>query len=66
MEREDIMLVEYCMSKLVDTALGQRIKPPSFNLNVKPLHSLDVDKRPPHIVKLANAQHRAQLLDTFF
>jgi hypothetical protein len=34
------------MSKLVDMALGQRIKPPRFDLNAKPLDSLDVDERP--------------------
>jgi hypothetical protein len=36
---------------LVDMALGQRIQPPSFDLNVEPLDSLDVDERPALIVK---------------
>ena len=31
-----------------------------------PQFSLDVDERPPPIVKLADAQHHAQLLATFF
>ena len=30
MEGEDIIEVDYCMSKLVDMALAQRIVPPSF------------------------------------
>jgi hypothetical protein len=41
-------------------ALGQRITPPKFDLNVEPLNSLDVDERPPHVVKSANAQHHDQ------
>ena len=45
--------------------LGQRIEPPSFDLNAEPLHSLDVDKRPPLIVTLANAQHHSQLFVAF-
>jgi hypothetical protein len=57
--------VEYCMSKLVDMALGQKEEPPSFDLNAKPLDSLDVDGRPPTIVKLVDTQHHAQLLATF-
>jgi hypothetical protein len=51
MEGEDIIEVEYCMSELVDMALGQIIEPPYFGLNVKPLDSLDVDERPPPFVK---------------
>ena len=47
-------------------ALAQRIKPPSSNLNAESLHSLDVDERPPPIVKLVDAQHHAKLLATFF
>ena len=47
-------------------ALGQWIEPPSFDLNAKLLDSLDVEERPPSRTKLANAQHRAQLLATFF
>jgi len=31
-------------------ALGQRIKPPSFDLNAKPLDSLDVDEIPPLVL----------------
>ena len=31
MEGEGIIEVEYCMSKLVDMAFKQRIKPPSFD-----------------------------------
>ena len=38
----------------------------SQNLIKRPLDSLDVDESPPPIVKLANAQHHAQLLTTFF
>ena len=53
------------MSKLVDMALGQRIEPPSSDLNAEPLDSLDVDKGPPLNVKLENAQHHAQFLATF-
>ena len=64
MQGEDIVDIEYCMLELLDTALGQRIKPTSFNLNAKPLHPLEVDERPPPIVKLVDAQHHAQLLDT--
>ena len=30
MEGEDIIEVEYCMSKVVDIALGQIIEPPRF------------------------------------
>ena len=58
--------VEYCMLELVDMALGQKLKPPGFDLDAKPLDSLDVDERPPPIVKLVDAQHHAQLLATFF
>ena len=43
------------MSNLVDIALGHSIKPPSFDLNTELLDSLDVNERPPHIVKLENA-----------
>ena len=35
------------MSELVHMALGQRIKPRSFDFNAKPLDSLDVDEKPP-------------------
>ena len=56
MEGEDIIEVEYCMLDLVDMALGQRIEPHSFNLNVEPLDSLYVDERPLPIMKLADAQ----------
>ena len=52
--------------EVVDIALGQRIEPPSFDLNAKPVDSLDIDERPLPIVKLANAQHHGQLLATFF
>ena len=38
------------MSKLVDMALEQRIKPPSFDLNAEPLDTLDFDERSPPIV----------------
>jgi hypothetical protein len=50
----------------VDIALGHIIRPPGFDLNAEPLESLDVNKRPPHIVKLENAQHHAQLLAIIF
>ena len=46
-------------------ALGHGIEPPSFDLNAKPFDCLDVDERPPPIVKLVDAQHQAQLLATF-
>ena len=54
------------MYELVDMILGQRIKPPNYELNAKPLDSLDVDERLPPILKLAHTQHHPQLLDTFF
>jgi len=57
---------KYCMLELFDLALGQRIKAPSFDLNVEPLNSLDVDERSTQVVKVADAQHHAQLLATFF
>ncbi len=38
------------------------IEPPSFDLNAKLLDFLDVDERPPPIVKLAYAQHYACFL----
>ena len=52
MEGEDNVEAKYCMWELVDMALGQRIEPLSVDLNAKPLDSLDVDERPPPIVKL--------------
>jgi hypothetical protein len=66
MEGEDIIEAEYCMSKLVDMALGQRIKPASLDHIVETVNPLDVDERPPPIVKLTDAQQHAQLLATFF
>ena len=45
--------------------MAKIIKPPSFDLNAKPLDSLDVNEKPPPIVKLADAQHLAQMLATF-
>ena len=56
---------EYCMTKLVDMALGHKIDTPSFDLNVEPLNSLDVDESPMHVVQLADAQHHVSLLGTF-
>ena len=53
------------MYELVDMILGQRIKPPNYELNAKPLDSLDVDERLPPILKLAHTQHHPQLLDFF-
>lgn len=53
-------MLNICMSKLVDMFLGQRIQPPDINLDIEPLHCLDVDDKPPRIMKLANAQHHAQ------
>ena len=50
------------MSELVDMALGQRIEPVSLDLIVETVNPLDVDQRPPPIVKLTDAQ----LLATFF
>ena len=46
--------------------MGQRIELPSFDLNAKLLDSLDIDERPPPIVKLAVVQHHAHLLVAFF
>jgi NADH/NAD ratio-sensing transcriptional regulator Rex len=70
MEGEDIIEVEYCMSELVDMALGQRIEPASLDLTIETVNPLDVDERPPPIVKLTDAQQHAQqhaqLLVTFF
>jgi hypothetical protein len=54
------------MSELVDMALGQRIEPTSLDLTVETVNPLDVDERPPPIVKLTDAQQHAQLLATFF
>jgi hypothetical protein len=65
-EGEDIIEVEYCMSELVDKALGQRIEPTSLDLTGETENPLDVDERPPPIVKLTDAQQYAQLLATFF
>jgi hypothetical protein len=66
MEGEDIIEAEYCMSELVDMALGQRIEPASLDLTAETINPLDVDERPPPIVKLTDAQQHAQLLATFF
>ena len=44
------------LAKLVDMALEQSVEQQSFDLNAKPLDSLDVDEKPPLIVKLAYAQ----------
>ena len=53
------------MSKLVDMALGQIIKPDSLDITFETVNLLDVDQRPPPIVKLTDAQQHAQLLATF-
>ena len=45
-------------------ASKQRIELPSFDLNAKPLDSLDIEERPPPIVKLVDTQHHAQLSTT--
>ena len=69
MEGEDIIEVEYCMSELVDMAFGQRMQPTSLgtlDLTAETVNPLDVDERPPPIVKLTDAQQHAQLLATFF
>jgi hypothetical protein len=66
MEGEDIIEAEYCMSELVDMALGQIIEPASLYLIAKTVNPLDVDERPSPIVKLTDAQQHAQLLATFF
>ena len=44
--------------------MGQIIRPPSFELNVEPLDTLDVKVRSPPIVKLADYEHHAQLSAT--
>jgi len=59
MESEDIIEAEYCMSKLIDMALGQRIKPASLDLTAETLNPLDGDERPPPIVKLTDTQQHA-------
>ena len=66
MPLEDYLIIktEYCKSKLVDMAVRHRIEPPSSDLNAKPLDSCEFDERPPPTLKLTNAQHQAQLLDT--
>ena len=64
MEGEDIIEAEYCMSEMVDTALGQRIKLASLELTVETVNRLDVDERPPPIVNLTDAQRHAQLIAT--
>ena len=46
MEGEDIIEAGYCMSELVDMALGQRIEPASLDLTVETVNPLDVDERP--------------------
>jgi hypothetical protein len=46
-------------------ALGQRIEPASLDLTTETVNPLDVDERPPPIVKLTDAQQHAQLLATF-
>jgi hypothetical protein len=66
MEGEGIIEAEYCMSELVDMALGQRIEPASLDLIVETVNPLDIDERPPPNVKLTDAQQHAQLLTTFF
>jgi hypothetical protein len=66
MEGEDIIEAKYCMSCLVDMALGRRIETPSFDLNAEPIDSFDVDERLQLIMKLAYTQHHAQLLATFY
>jgi hypothetical protein len=58
MDGEDIIEVEYCMSKLVHMALGQ-IEPSSLDLTAETVNPLDVDERPPPIVKLTDAQQYA-------
>ena len=54
-----------CMSELVDMALGQRIEPASLDLNYETVNPLDVDERPPPIVKMMDAQQHAHILATF-
>jgi hypothetical protein len=66
MEGEDIIEVEYRMSEMVDMALGHRIESTSLDLNVETVNPLDVDERPPPIVKLTDARQYVQLLATFF
>jgi hypothetical protein len=41
MEGEDIIEVEYCMSELVDMALGQRIDPASLDLTTETVNPLE-------------------------
>jgi hypothetical protein len=65
MEGEDIIEAEYCMSKLVDMASGQRIEPTSLDLTAETVNPVDVDERPPPILKLTDAQQHAQLLATY-
>jgi hypothetical protein len=66
MEGEDIIEAKYCMSELVDMALGQRIEPASLDLIAETVNPLDIDERTPPNVKLTDAQQHAQLLATLF
>jgi hypothetical protein len=50
MEGDDIIEAEYCMSKLVDMALGHRIEPTSLDLTAETVNPLDVDERDLHLL----------------
>ena len=66
MDGEDINEAWKCMSKLVNMALGQRIEPLVLTLMQSPWIPVNVDERPPPIVNMADGQHHAQLITTFF
>ena len=66
-EGEAITEAQCSTSELVDMALGQRIEPPSFDLNAKALQdSWDADDQPPPITKAATPRHRARLVPATF
>jgi hypothetical protein len=46
-------------------ALGQRLEPTSLDITAETVKPLDVDERPPPIVKLMDAQQHAHILATF-
>ena len=54
-----------CVSELVDMAVGHRIEPTSLNLTAETVNPLDVDERPPPIVKMMDAQQHAHILAMF-
>ena len=66
LEGEDIVEDEYCMSKLIDMALGHRPEPHSFDLNVELLDSLDVDEKHVPILKLGRCSTLCSIISYVF